>query len=355
MQNPGTQDGIDSQTVGLALNVKAISGDAVAYSATGLPTGLTINSTTGLISGKIARHADASGPFSVTVTAADTTASVSVNKTFTWNVASLTQFNDPDYQLPGYELPPRAGMAPAPYLRTVLALAQDDLASNQAIVANLDAFIPVLVAEIRAYQADHPGTWMFKARYGELVGFLLETVRARTAYQGLVEQIEDTISQIRQVMREMGLLARGMKRGFFKDIPGASFSELGRTFAGRLGVIWRDIEAEHLHVYDWKNQASEDPVTASCGGVLARNFVSSCVVLLPGGRDFCRPRRQTKNPPSRPPDLLEDWFSGRTPRAERWASCFSKKSSPANLPPALPTTTLSQSISPHFRDWINFT
>jgi len=82
--NPGSQSG----TAGTAasLQVKATdsaSGQTLAYSATGLPAGLSISSSTGLISGT----PTAAGTSDVTVTATDSTGA-SGSASFTWTVAS---------------------------------------------------------------------------------------------------------------------------------------------------------------------------------------------------------------------------------------------------------------------------
>jgi large repetitive protein len=83
--NPGAQ----TSTVGTGVNLQIEGTDAenlpLTYIATGLPPGLSINSTTGLISGTPTAH----GPPSVTVTASDSIDSASV--TFDWQVNSATQ------------------------------------------------------------------------------------------------------------------------------------------------------------------------------------------------------------------------------------------------------------------------
>ena len=80
--NPGNQTG----TVGTAVSVQihatdSASGQTLTYSATGLPAGLSINSSTGLISGT----PTTAQTTSVTVTAKDTT-NASGSATFTWTI-----------------------------------------------------------------------------------------------------------------------------------------------------------------------------------------------------------------------------------------------------------------------------
>ncbi|GIG59862.1 hypothetical protein Lfu02_42340 [Longispora fulva] len=82
--NPGNQSG----TVGTAASLQiqasdSASGQTLTYSATGLPAGLSINASTGLISGT----PTTSGSSSVTVTAKDTT-NASGSTTFSWAVAT---------------------------------------------------------------------------------------------------------------------------------------------------------------------------------------------------------------------------------------------------------------------------
>jgi hypothetical protein len=80
--NPGSQAG----TVGTAASLQiaatdSASGQTLTYSATGLPAGLSISSTTGLISGT----PTTAGSSSVTVTAKDTTGA-SGSASFTWTI-----------------------------------------------------------------------------------------------------------------------------------------------------------------------------------------------------------------------------------------------------------------------------
>jgi hypothetical protein len=84
--NPGSQTG----TVGTAASLQisatdSASGQTLTYSATGLPTGLSISSTSGLISGT----PTTAGSYSVTVTATDTTGAKG-SASFTWTINSAT-------------------------------------------------------------------------------------------------------------------------------------------------------------------------------------------------------------------------------------------------------------------------
>ncbi len=80
----GDQSNLDDDSVSLSMAASYHGAGTLTYSATGLPTSLSINTSTGLISGTIADTADASGPYAVTVTATDGTDSAS--RSFTWNV-----------------------------------------------------------------------------------------------------------------------------------------------------------------------------------------------------------------------------------------------------------------------------
>ena len=84
--NPGNQ----TSTVGTAVSLQikgsdSASGQTLTYSASGLPAGLSINSSSGLISGT----PTTAGSSSVTVTAKDTTGAAG-SASFTWTVNSAT-------------------------------------------------------------------------------------------------------------------------------------------------------------------------------------------------------------------------------------------------------------------------
>jgi hypothetical protein len=82
--NPGNQTGTVGTAVSLQINATdSASGQTLTYSATGLPAGLSISSSTGLISGTPTTAATSS----VTVTATDTTGA-SGSASFTWTVSS---------------------------------------------------------------------------------------------------------------------------------------------------------------------------------------------------------------------------------------------------------------------------
>ena len=87
--SPGDQSNADGDTVYLPLAVMDSAGNAVNFSATNLPSGLSIDSTTGIISGTISGGADAYSPYSVTVIATDSVdSSGTASQNLTWTVAS---------------------------------------------------------------------------------------------------------------------------------------------------------------------------------------------------------------------------------------------------------------------------
>jgi len=80
--NPGNQTGTVGTAVSLQIHASdSATGQTLTYSATGLPAGLSINSSTGLISGTPTTAATSS----VTVTATDTT-NASGSASFTWTI-----------------------------------------------------------------------------------------------------------------------------------------------------------------------------------------------------------------------------------------------------------------------------
>ncbi|MEV6051115.1 putative Ig domain-containing protein [Streptomyces sp. NPDC052107] len=81
--NPGSQSTTTGGSASLQIQASDSAGAALTYSASGLPTGLSINSSTGLISGT----ASTAGTYQVTVTAQDSTGA-SGSTSFTWTVGS---------------------------------------------------------------------------------------------------------------------------------------------------------------------------------------------------------------------------------------------------------------------------
>ncbi|MFD9686402.1 putative Ig domain-containing protein [Kitasatospora sp. NPDC059088] len=80
---PGNQSGTVGTAASLQIHASdSASGQSLSYSATGLPTGLSINSSSGLISGT----PTTAGSNNVTVTAKDTTGATG-SASFTWTVA----------------------------------------------------------------------------------------------------------------------------------------------------------------------------------------------------------------------------------------------------------------------------
>ncbi|MDP9117304.1 MAG: putative Ig domain-containing protein [Actinomycetota bacterium] len=80
--NPGPQTGTVGAAASLQIQATDSAGAALTYSATGLPTGLTMNAGTGLISGT----PSAAATFTVTVTAKDSTAATG-STSFSWVIS----------------------------------------------------------------------------------------------------------------------------------------------------------------------------------------------------------------------------------------------------------------------------
>ncbi len=80
--NPGAQAGVVGESASLWVTASDPDGDALQFSASGLPNGLQIHSATGQISGTYGT----AGNFAVAVTVTDAKASVRVE--FAWNVAA---------------------------------------------------------------------------------------------------------------------------------------------------------------------------------------------------------------------------------------------------------------------------
>ena len=81
-----------TNTEGAAANLQIVAsdsdGESLVYSATSLPPGLSINSTTGLITGSVGNTFANHGPYSVSVTATDPDG-LSDTKSFAWNVINV--------------------------------------------------------------------------------------------------------------------------------------------------------------------------------------------------------------------------------------------------------------------------
>ena len=88
--NPGTQTNNTGSSASLQISASDNDSLGLTYSATGLPTGLSINSSSGLISGT----PTATGAYSTVVTVHDT-ANASSSVSFTWNINNLITVTNP--------------------------------------------------------------------------------------------------------------------------------------------------------------------------------------------------------------------------------------------------------------------
>jgi len=85
--NPGTQSSAEGATISLLISASDPDSDTLSYSATGLPPGLSINPSSGVIAGTLTYAA--AGTYTVNVTASD--ASLSDSETFVWNVSNTNR------------------------------------------------------------------------------------------------------------------------------------------------------------------------------------------------------------------------------------------------------------------------
>ena len=92
--NPGDQTSEVGDAVSLAINASDPDDDALSYSEVGLPPDLSIDATTGVISGTVAATAD--GDYSVSVTASD--GSLTGSASFTWTVNRAPTVTNPGDQ-----------------------------------------------------------------------------------------------------------------------------------------------------------------------------------------------------------------------------------------------------------------
>jgi hypothetical protein len=82
--NPGNQTNLDGDTVNLPITASDTNNKTLTFSASNLPTGLTINPTTGTITGTLAATAHKASPYTTTITAIDGISTAS--QAFTWTV-----------------------------------------------------------------------------------------------------------------------------------------------------------------------------------------------------------------------------------------------------------------------------
>ncbi len=82
LEQPANQASAARATVSLQLSATDPDGTPITYQATGLPPGLTINASTGLISGRLSQNA--ASVYSVVATASD--GSMTSSRTFAWSI-----------------------------------------------------------------------------------------------------------------------------------------------------------------------------------------------------------------------------------------------------------------------------
>lgn len=95
LDNPGFQASDEGDTVSLQLQTIDNSGTTLTYSATGLPPGLSINSSTGLISGTVSYTAAENNGGIYTVTISVSSAVDTDYQTFDWGINPMAKLVEP--------------------------------------------------------------------------------------------------------------------------------------------------------------------------------------------------------------------------------------------------------------------
>jgi uncharacterized repeat protein (TIGR01451 family) len=96
LSTPGDQGNAEGDEVSLQLQATSATGATLSYSVTGLPTGLTLNGGTGVISGTLSAGAATNGPYQVTVTA--TAGASGARVSFSWDVSGPITLSNPGNQ-----------------------------------------------------------------------------------------------------------------------------------------------------------------------------------------------------------------------------------------------------------------
>jgi cold shock CspA family protein len=90
--SPGNQSSAEGESINLAVAATDPDGDTLRYAATGLPSGLQINSSTGVVTGEIGFEEGAQSPFDVKVTVTDSgTPQKADTAEFQWTVAETNR------------------------------------------------------------------------------------------------------------------------------------------------------------------------------------------------------------------------------------------------------------------------
>ena len=96
LTEPSNQTNLEEDLANLDLSATDSASNSLVYGASGLPAGLTIDPSTGVISGSLADGDSAMSPYTVTVTATDSTnPTVGAGQTFQWVVHPLVTLANP--------------------------------------------------------------------------------------------------------------------------------------------------------------------------------------------------------------------------------------------------------------------
>jgi hypothetical protein len=177
----GDRYSLSESTPTLEIGISSLSGHTITFAASGLPAGLSINSSTGVISGTIEEGAESASPYTVTVTVTDTTASVNAIRTFDWHVTALLQGQGAQY----VPLPKIVGEGRLRYLEREIANAEQQLGLANDAVERINGLITTVQGEIAQIVINNPNNFQNLEAYQTRVQSLQDFARDRQRWDNL--------------------------------------------------------------------------------------------------------------------------------------------------------------------------
>lgn len=224
--NPGDRSGLEGATVSLQVQATDTGGHTLPYSADDLPTGLNINTDTGLIFGTIATAASRNSPFVVTVNATDGTYSGRV--VFIWSVTHAAN-QPPVLTNPGSRVNQ-----------------EGDMVSLQLVASDPDG-------DTLNYSATGLPNGLYLDRFSGLISGILPAVAARSSISTVTVTADDrngaAVSQVftwtinNGLLSAAGVAVSATEARALTDVPVATFTDsyrYGQPSDYQVTINWGD-------------------------------------------------------------------------------------------------------------------